>query len=55
MNSFVVTLFTHSQPFSEMFIISGKSLYCTGTFTNVLLTSLLACYQRTVNEKTNNF
>jgi len=30
------TFFTHSQTFNEMFIVSGKSRCCSGTFTNVL-------------------
>jgi len=29
-------IFTHSQTFNEMFIVSGKSRCCSGTFTNVL-------------------
>jgi len=36
-----VTLFTHSRPFNEMFIISGKSCCCNSTFTYVVFTSLL--------------
>ena len=34
-------LFTHSQPFDEMFIFCSKSCCGSGTFTNVLFTSLL--------------
>jgi len=39
--SFCYTFFTHSQPFNEMFIFSSKSSCYSGTFTNVLFTSLL--------------
>jgi len=34
------TLFTHSQPFNEVFIVSSKSRCCSGTFTDILFTSL---------------
>jgi len=36
----LLQLFTHSQPFNEMFIVSGKSRCCNGTFLNVLFTLL---------------
>jgi len=39
--SFCHTFF-YSQPSNEMFIFNSKSSCCSGTFTNVLFTSLLS-------------
>jgi len=35
------TLFTHPQPFNEIFIFISKSRCCNDTFTDVLFTLLL--------------
>jgi len=54
---FYVIFFSHSHPFNEMFVVSGrpKSHCCNNTFTDVRFTSLLAKNQHFISYFAWNF